>query len=267
MNTALTNSSRRLLFSLGVAAAVWLWLFMLYGHFLYQITPETLRPVWSLLGPLVLTFTDFLNPVFRSPLLFVGSYILGISAIIWAATRLVRHVISRLALIACGGAALVFLLVMPAIYGTYQIPVQAATGYDLHWITQPTNPFSSAFKQAQLTYESGCDYHLAGWSEEDTLYYTSDCWPGLWHHATSTGETNWSLVGNEEARISKSSLQRWNGAAYLDQPTILRESSAYPFLTLERVTSPSGRWEAVVVRWFYGPSDIVLISRGDDQTK
>ena len=125
MNTALTNSSRRLLFSLGVAAAVWLWLFMLYGRFLYQITPETLRSAWFLFGPLVLTFTDFLNPVFLSPLLFVGSYILGISAIIWAATRLVRHVLPRLALIACGGAALVFLLIIPAVYGTYQIPVQA----------------------------------------------------------------------------------------------------------------------------------------------
>ena len=263
MSTTLTNSPRRLLFSLGVAAAVWLWLFMLYGHFLYQITPEALRPAWFLFGPLVLTVTDFLNPVFRSPLLFVGSYLLGISTIIWATTRLVRHIVLRLALIACGGVALIFILVMPAIYGMYQIPVQAAAGYNFRWITQPTNPFSSAFKQAQLTYESGCDYHLTGWSTEDTLSYTSDCWTGLWHHSTSTGETNWSLVENEAARISTSSLQRWNGSVYLDQPTSLLGASAYPFLTLERAVSPSGRWEAVVVRWFYGPSDIILISQDD----
>ena len=251
-----------MLFSIGVAGAILLWLFLLYGRFLYQITPETIRPLWSLLGPLVLT-VDFLNPIFHSPLLFIGSYVLGIGAIIWTASQLVRHVIWRFALVACGGAALVFLFVMPSMYGKYHIPVQAVTGYDLRWITEPTNPYSNAFKQAQLAYEGGCDYHLSGWSTGDSLYYTSDCWPGIWRYETNTGETNWSLIGNEEARINKSSLQRWNGYSYLTQPASLRESSAYPFLTLDRAVSPNGRWEAVVVRWFYGPSDIVLISEDD----
>ena len=101
-------------FSIGVAGAVLLWLFLLYGRFLYQITPETLRPVWSLLGPLALT-VDFLNPIFNSPVLFISSYVLGIGAIMWTATRLVRQVIWRFALVACGGAALVFLFVMPSV--------------------------------------------------------------------------------------------------------------------------------------------------------
>jgi hypothetical protein len=42
-----------------------------------------------------------------------------------------------------------------------------------------------------------------------------------------------------------------------------RTTSQFPFLTLEQAKSPDGRYEAIVVRWFYGPSDIVIVERGE----
>jgi hypothetical protein len=49
------------------------------------------------------------------------------------------------------------------------------------------------------------------------------------------------------------------GEAQLNPPASLVRQGSLPFLTLERAVSPDGRWEAVVVRRFYGPSDIVLV--------
>jgi hypothetical protein len=60
---------------------------------------------------------------------------------------------------------------------------------------------------------------------------------------------------------SGGTVTRWDGRGYLSPPASLVTADGFPFLTLERTVSPDGRWEAVVVRRFYGPSDIVLVER------
>ena len=133
---------------ISMAGALLLWLFLLYGRSLYQITPVELRSLWRLLGPLALT-VDFLNPLFHSPTVFVGSYLLGVASIVWLATGQVRQSVWRLSFVACGVLALLFPLTLPMTYGEYHLPVGSAPGHPWWWITQPSNLYSSAFKQAQ----------------------------------------------------------------------------------------------------------------------
>ena len=122
-------------------------------------------------------------------------------------------------------------------------------------------PFGSAYKQAQLWHETECDYHLSGWASDTNLVYTSECWPGMSLYNIHDGEEEWILQEMEPADFVSSSVHRWNNSEYLGQPASLQESSQYPFLTLERSASPDGQWEAIVVRWFYGPSDVVLVGQ------
>jgi hypothetical protein len=247
---------------LALAGLLAFWLFLLYGRTLYQKTPDAQRWLWTLLGPLNLTL-DFLNPVFRSPAWFAGSYLLGLGLVTWGILKVVRSWPARMALGLSGAAALAFPLVLPATYGSYLPPVRmAAPGYEVRWLTEPANLYSSALKQAQHIHEAECDQHLAGWSADGSLAYTSECWPGVWRYDPVTEQRRTALLGWAE-RFDAASLQRWEGSQYLFPPAGLDQAGRYPFLTLERSTSPDGRWEAVVVRWFYGPSDVILVGPDD----
>ena len=246
--------------SVGFIAAVLFWLFLLYGRFLFQITPGQYQPLWRFTGPLVLT-VDFLNPIFRSPLATLVGYGVGLGFTIWGALRFWQHRFWRVIFVVSGFLGILFPLLLPTIYGAYQAPVAAIEGYTLTWVTEPGSAFSSAYKQAQLTHEASCDYHLAGWASATTVAYTSDCWPGAWLYDGQAGERGWALRGTEATALLSSSVDRWNKTEYLQQPMALQESSSFPFLTLERSVSPDGQREAVVVRWFYGPSDVVLVER------
>ncbi len=246
---------------LAVAGVLAFWLFLLYGRALYEVTPLESRQLWGLLGALTLAFS-FLNPVFRAPMLFAGSYLIGLGLIAWAVLKLVRSWPARAAFGLIGIVALAFPLFLPVTYGTYRSPVETVAGHEARWLTEPGNPYSGAFKQAQRIHEAECDYHLAGWSADGSLAYTSACWPGVWRYDAASEQTRWSLVG-WLGRFGAARVQRWDGQHYLSPPAALDDAGGFPLLTLERSASPDGRWEAVVVRWFYGPSDVVLIGSGD----
>jgi hypothetical protein len=260
MRVARPDSSRKSRRLVGFIAAILLWLFLLYGRFLFQITPESYQPLWRFMGPLVWT-TEFLNPVFQSPFMTVLVYALGMGLIVWGVVRFWQHKVWGKLLVVCGLLGGLFPFVMPALYGEYQMPVAARQGYELTWVTEPGMSFGSTYKQAQLVHEAQCDYHLSGWATETTLAYTSACLPGMWLYDMQNGEKEWILSESETADFISTSVTRWNNSEYLPQPAALQESSAFPFLTLQRSTSPDRQWEAIVVRWFYGPSDVVLVER------
>ncbi len=260
MLIAKSNSSRKSHRFVGFLAAVLLWLLLLYGRFLHQLTPEAYQLLWRFTGPLVWT-TEFLNPIFKSPFMTILTFGLGMGLIVWCVVRFWQNKGWRTLLIVCGLLGVLFPFMMPTLYGEYQIPVAARQGYELIWATEPNTSLGSAYKQAQLVHETKCDYHLSGWASETTLAYTSACLPGTWLHNISDGEKEWILSGTETADFVSTAVTRWNNREYLGQPAALQESSAFPFLTLERSPSPDGQWEAIVVRWFYGPSDVVLVER------
>jgi hypothetical protein len=260
MRPEMENSRRSKWITIGLMGTVFLWLWLLYGRSLYQATPQLLRPLWGLTGPLALT-TDFLNPLFHSPLLFIASYLVGAGLIVSGVLKFFQAGIWRRTLLSAGLLALLFPLLMPFAYGRYQKPVEAGEGYQLHWVTEPANLYSGAYKQAQLRHEGECDYRLAGWISDTMLAYTSACWPGAWRYEVTSGEKVWSLGASGEIAPAAAAVRRGNGRLYLQEPDSLRQGGEYPFLTLERAASPGGQWEAIVVRWFYGPSDIVIVGR------
>jgi hypothetical protein len=148
---------------------------------------------------------------------------------------------------------------MPVGYGHYKLPVAVSDGGQMRWVTEPPNVFSSSFKQAQQVHQAQCDYHLTGWSAEGELGYRSECRPGSWWYDPQADQARWGLFAWAAARAG--SVTRWDGHTYLNPPAHLVTADGFPFLTLERAVSPDGRWEAVVVRRFYGPSDVVLVER------
>jgi hypothetical protein len=164
----------------------------------------------------------------------------------------------RAAAVLCGAAALAFPLVMPLGYGRYELPVKAPGG-ELRWVTEPANAYSSSFKRAQQAHEAQYDYHLIGWSAEGGLGYRSACQAGTWRYDPATDRSTLAVLGVWDT--SSGSVVRWDGHSYLDPPAGLVTADGFHFLTLERAVSPDGRWEAVVVRRFYGPSDVVLVER------
>lgn len=260
MTIAESNPSRKSWRSVGFITAILLWLFLLYGRSLYQITPEAYQPLWFVTGPLLLMI-DFLNPIFWSPLTAVAGYGLGMGLVVWGIVRFWQHKFWRKIFIVCGLLGGLFPFMLPMLYGNYQLPVAASQGYELTWVTEPGTVFGSAYKQAQLDHGGQCDYHLSGWISETTVAYTYACLPGMWLYDMQNGDSEWMLSGSETAEFISTSVTPGDHRDYLPQPAALQESGLYPFLTLERSSSPDGRWDAIVVRWFYGPSDIVLVER------
>lgn len=270
MITPLTNLPKKRRISIGIVGFTLLWLFLLYGRSLYQVTPDAFRWLWLILGPLNLTL-DFLNPLFASPIILLGSYLLGIGLILWAVINHVQRRSLRIALLLCGLTALFFPLIMPWAYGTYQLPVQAVEGYKLQWVTKPRNVYSDSYKRAQHTHESGCDYTLIGWSVDGMFFYQTDCWPGVWRYNVVTEETEWSLFlslmkGSEPAHLDTTTVQRWDAQRGFPETETLQQAGQYPFKTLEKAMSPDGQWEVLVVKWYYGPGDIVVVSQVESFT-
>lgn len=258
--TVAVTSSRRFSPAPLIAGVLLLWLYLLYGRSLWQMTPQAIAPSWAFAGPFMLT-TDFLNPLFWSPLTFIGSYVVGFGLILWAVHKFPHAFAFRLLLFSGGLVALLFPLMMPFAYGQYQLLAQPMASHELRWVTKPTNRYSSAYKQAQVMHEGNCAYNLAGWATNSTLYYRSACWPGLWRYDLLTRKTTWSFFAREDAQVNNASVQRWNGYSYLPHPEHLTGAGEYPFLTLEKALSPDGKWEAVLMRRIYGPSDIVVVSQ------
>lgn len=259
-NLTLFHSKRKhILFATVILTC--LWLFLLYGRTLVELTPVPIRWIWGVMGPLYLT-TDFLNPLFASSVIFIGSYILGLGLILFAAKYVVQCTKHQRLLFLFGCLALLFPLIMPLTYGgNYKVPARAAAGYEMLWATKPRNMFSHAYKQAQILHEGQCDYTLVGWVNDEILNYHSACWPGTYQFDVRTGKRGWSLTKANSVDWDTESVRRWDGWQYLRQPTSLKSTLAYPFITLEWAKSPDGLWNAIVVRRIYGPSDVVIVRR------
>ncbi|MBL8046456.1 MAG: hypothetical protein JNL09_07945 [Anaerolineales bacterium] len=179
---------------------------------------------------------------------------LGLAA--WASYTYTTQWMGRLIFGVLSAVLFGSLLLLPFRYSNYQQPAGPASGYPLVWASQPTNTVIDAFKQFQLAFEIQCDFSLLGWTEAGNLQYTSACQPGVWTYSSATQTSTWALFNFD---TPSKAITRWDGQQYLAQPAGLLERD-FPFLTLERATAPNGQWEAVVVRWFYGPSDVLLIS-------
>ena len=241
--------------------AIWTFLALLllsvYGKWLVDATPETLRPAWWIFGPFLL-LTDFLNPVFFDRVWFFLFCICGLimCVLFWVTGRgrwIVRAVsASFLGLVIAAPVAVMFM------YGPYSLrTVRVARGYELIWLTQPQGRFASAFKTAQREHDvNGCEYLLHGWSPDNRLYYGSDCGNALWMYDPQTGEKPRRL---QHLPVDSGSLTAVTATGNF-------RPSGQDGLSATWVTevslSPDGRSRAAVIQdSFYGPFDLIVMHR------
>ena len=210
-------------------------------------------------------FLDFLNPVFASPshfiLLWIGSVLLSLIMLIWK-----RAVLSARLLFA-GMTALLLVgpLFLPAVHGYYRPYAEPAPGYVMHWITQPKNSFESAFKNAQRATEHyGCTYTLLGWGDDNLLYFGSDCDQTTWQYGPERPpfEHAPATVDRIPPDVGQNSLvDKGYGNHYPALPIGFAADALTRFIPYETAVSPDGRWVAVAIKNYYGPRDIVVLSR------
>lgn len=157
-------------------------------------------------------------------------------------------------------AAAPFLL--PRLYEPYIHYVETGEGVELHWPTQPTGPFASAFKSAQRVHEKfGCTYHLLGWSEDEALYYTSTCGNQLWQFEPAQGGRARPIVAAPPELQASFVQDAGNTLTYVPQPAGFQPHVYNHVLTYDSAISPSGKWQAAAIKNYYGPRDVVILSR------
>lgn len=153
-------------------------------------------------------------------------------------------------------------LLLPLLYGPYTHCVETAEGVEIFWPTQPAHSFASALKSAQRVHEKyGCTYHLLGWSEADVLYYRSACDGRSWRFDPAAGDIARPAL-NVPPEVRETLVQgAGNARTYPPQPAGFLSHVRDHVLTYETALSPSGQWEAAAIKNYYGPRDVVVVSR------
>ena len=244
--------------------AIWTFLALLllsvYGKWLFDATPETLRPAWWIFGPFLL-LTDFLNPVFFDRVWFFLFCICGLTmcVLFWVTGRgrwIVRAVsASFLGLVIAAPVAVMFM------YGPYTLrSVRVAQEYELNWLTQPEGKFASAFKSAQREHDVyGCRYHLHGWGRDNQLYFGTDCRKDLWLYDP--------LAGQKPQRIPHSNVDLGSLSAVTSGLNgQIGAGGLWVTYSIKESMSPDGKFRAAVIQdSFYGPYDVLVLNRAAPQ--
>ncbi|MGB5933274.1 MAG: hypothetical protein WBH57_09440 [Anaerolineae bacterium] len=211
------------------------------------------RRLWLTLAALVVGGLHLILP------LLCG--LLGIGLILTA--LLERHVrrITRILL----ALAVLTILAMPWLC-RYQPAVVAAPGQEMRWLTQP-NLLGSVVKRGQAFWEiRTCDYIVQGWSSDGVLYYEEACKdraPQVWAYNPDLDSHPRQVDAAPIDLMQKTVPRSWI-LERVWSPGV-HPSDAEPGVRAIKVrehgvASPDGRWVAVVVRWVYGPEDVIVLA-------
>jgi hypothetical protein len=215
-----------------------------------------------------LLHVGFLNPLYWHPYVLAAGYI-GALALVAAALLFNRPgLLARSCMLTGSALALAFPLLLPFFYNNFQLYAQPAPGYEMQWVTQPGNRFTSAFKSAEREHEArGCTYTLYGWSAGNVLYYGSDCQLGFERYdpvRKDGSQLVWSVPNavKNSSRVDRTvdSVGQGLAAGHSPEFSLFTE---YPVPVLERATSSDGQWVAATIAEFYGPEDIVILRATD----
>ena len=239
--------------------AIWTFLALLllsvYGKWLVDATPETLRPAWWIFGPFIL-LTDFLNPVFFDRFWFFIFCACGLAmcVLFWVLGRGGWKIQAVSAAILASIIAAPFAVLF--MYGPYSLrTVRVARGYELSWLTEPEGNFASAFKSAQREHDVfGCKYRLHGWGPDSRLYFGSKCRKDLWMYDPH--------VDKKPRRIQRLPFE--SGSLTEVTPSGHSRPMGDGGLAVSRVIEDSisleGKFRAFVIQdSFYGPYDVLVM--------
>lgn len=237
-----------------------------WNWFANRLTPSAVVAVTALVLLLYdrwFLYLEFLNPVFWSLSNLLVSYLACLSfviaAFVWSKPRILAKAWLTVGMV----FTLAFPFLSPLLYGEYQLYAEAASGYEMQWVTQPGNRISSALKAVQQRHDSNwCNYTLYGWGADNALYYGASCQVGYWRYDPGTEEARWVVSIREDAK-SNSVVKRENvsvGQGLVAEN--LREFepfTAYPVIVDYSSVSADGEWRAAAIREYYGPHDVVIL--------
>jgi hypothetical protein len=169
------------------------------------------------------------------------------------------------------GACVLACALFVAFLAHYQPAVVAAPGYDMHWPTQPAGAGAAITKSYQSFVETRtCEYTVLGWGSEGTLYYQETCEDGdpqTWSYAPGF-ESEPSAIEASPPDLFQQTVPR---RAILDwvRAQRVRPADAEPSVRglavrVDGLASPDGRRVAVVVRYIYGPEDVLVLESEAD---
>lgn len=205
-------------------------------------------------------FLDFANPLFASQVGFLAwcAFFVVFAICLLASVRLL---FLRLAAALLGLSILLSPIGLPLVYGEYQLYAEPISGYEMVWLTAPQSSFESAFKNAQrLTEHPGCTYSLLGWDDNNNLYFDSDCDQTLWLYTPPSARPFAAEISPEKLG-SLTPVDNGYGNHYPSLPAGFVASSLQSFIPYQTAISPDGRWTAVAIKNYYGPRDVIVISR------
>jgi hypothetical protein len=149
----------------------------------------------------------------------------------------------------------------------YQPAVVAAPGHEMQWPTKP-DLWGSAVKRYQATLETRtCDYAVLGWSPESVLFYEENCQdsrPRIWAYDPDE-DRRARLVAAAPGNLVQEPIPRKSVLEQVRVPSV-RPADAEPMVRnlavrVDGLASPDGRWVGVVVRYVYGPEDVLVLAQ------
>ncbi len=205
----------------------------------------------------------FLNPLFWSLPNFVGLYLLSILLVLFVVRRQQTRGVVKGVLATLLGIAVAFPLLSPALYAPFEPYAAPRGGYEMLWVTQPLGRVDAALKSAQRRHESAwCHYTLNGWSAENQLYYQSSCVPGYWRFDLASQTRSWSMILPQsvalENTVEQMTVSVGQGIEQAQLPGFA-SGTAYPVVAYAMTASAETNVQAVAIREYYGPHDIVII--------
>lgn len=160
---------------------------------------------------------------------------------------------------------LVVLFLAVALFGIlrYQPALIAAPGYSLQNVTDP-GWLNGRIKSVQAGIEQvPCTYTLLGWQGEEHLYYQATCGSSdqMWHYVVSTERSEkTNMLPDDLYAVSVPVSTIEDGLLANVHPRELATVSRQTFIAGEPLSSPNGRYTALVSRHVYGPQDVLLLS-------
>ena len=184
---------------------------------------------------------------------------------------------TRLAALAIGALLLFAVLALLVMRAPYQPAITARPGAVLHWVTAPAGQLDAMARSLQVMAEQRpVVYEPLGWADNQRFIYRErhDARfdrSGAWHEGTPgpllvydlESGTSSPLAGALEDLVAQP-------CAMSDCVAPITESyyadSGWLYLPGNYnavLSSPDGRWVALVVRHIYGPEDLVVIGNAE----
>ena len=170
---------------------------------------------------------------------------------------------SAIALLAVLVGAVVRILV-------YEPPLVPAPGYSGFWATEPDTFGASAAKSwAVISENRPCEYVLLGWTTENVLYIRETCVEEVYTLVIDprTGESIVNSPGVPEPELTGRAIPQVD-AVELVRSVGTRPVSAESYMRAIKVRgdaigSLDGVYVAMVVRYIYGPEDVLVVWPSD----